>query len=72
MGRRLLLPLLLLLSLTGCTANMASYAEAIAKDPSNVCISVSTPYGTGLIGRANTPGVRLSISGGQCILETPK
>lgn len=57
--------------LFGCV-NMAEYAKAIANDNANVCIAVSTPYGGGVIGRANTPGSKLNMSGGQCNIETAK
>jgi hypothetical protein len=57
--------------LGGCLAsNMTEYAKAIASDPANVCVAVSSPYGGGVIGRVNTPGAKLSTSGGQCTIET--
>lgn len=57
----------------GCTANMAGYMEALGKDPANACISISTPYGGGVIGRVNTPGAKMNISGGQCTIDvSPK
>lgn len=55
--------------LAGCSANMAEYAKAISGDPANVCIAISTPYGGGVVGRVNTPGAKLNISGGQCSME---
>ena len=61
----------LALALSGCTANMAGYIEAMGKDPTNVCVAISTPYGGGVAGRANTPGVRLNLSGGQCTIDVP-
>lgn len=50
---------------------MSAYMEALGKDPANVCAAVSTPYGGGVVGRVNTPGTRMSISGGQCTVEIP-
>ena len=67
---RSLLLLTSLFLLTGCGGQMTGYMEALGKDPASACVSVSTPYGTGLIGRANSPGVRVSISGGQCTIES--
>jgi hypothetical protein len=58
-----------LIACAGCTASMEKYAEAIGKDPANICVSVSTPYGGGVVGRVNTPGAKMNISGGQCTLE---
>jgi hypothetical protein len=60
------------LLLTGCMPNMAKYIEAMGKDPANVCVAVSTPYGGGVVGRANTPGAKLNMSGGQCAIEVAK
>ncbi len=48
---------------------MAEYAKAIGQDEANVCIAVSTPYGGGVIGRVNTPGAKMNMSGGQCAIE---
>lgn len=63
----------LALFLTGCLAtNMSEYAKAIASDPANICVAVSTPYGGGVVGRVNTPGAKLNASGGQCNIEVPK
>jgi hypothetical protein len=50
---------------------MSEYAKAIGQDPANICISVSTPYGGGVIGRANTPGTKMNLSGGQCTMDIP-
>ena len=61
-----------LLDLSGCTANMAGYVEALGKDTANVCVTVSSPYGGGAVGRINTPGTKLNASGGQCTMETIK
>ena len=61
--------LLAAFTLTGC-ASMGGYLEALAKDQASACVSISTPYGTGLIGRANSPGTKVTISGGQCTLES--
>lgn len=60
----------LALLFAGC-ADVARMVEAMGKDPANVCGSISTPYGGGVAGRVNTPGARMSISGGQCVIETP-
>lgn len=52
----------------GC-AGFASSIEALGKDPTDLCLAVSTPYGSGVHVRANTPGVRVTGSGGNCSVE---
>jgi hypothetical protein len=56
----------------GCSPNMAKYIDSLGKDPANVCITASSPYGGGAIGRLNTPGAKLNASGGQCSMEITK
>lgn len=60
----------LALLLSGCASNMKEYVDAMAKDQANLCVAISTPYGGGVAGRVNTPGVKLNISGGQCTLDS--
>lgn len=69
---RALWMILLPMTLGGCLqTNLTEYAKAIGQDPANICVAISTPYGGGVIGRANTPGAKLNMSGGQCAIELP-
>lgn len=73
-GRRALRLTVLILaaaSATGC-AGLAGSIEALGKDPTNLCLAVSTPYGSGVHVRANTPGVRVTGSGGNCSIEVTR
>jgi len=58
------------LTAAGC-AGVADYAKAVASDQANVCVSASSPYGGGVVGRVNTPGTRMTLSGSSCVIETP-
>jgi hypothetical protein len=59
------------LAMAGClSTNMTEYAKAIGQDTANICIAVSTPYGGGVLGRVNTPGATMNMSGGQCKIDT--
>jgi len=46
--------------------------KALGDDKANVCITASSPYGGGAVGRLNTPGSKLNASGGQCSMEIAK
>jgi hypothetical protein len=66
----MILLLLLPLVLGGCIAsNFAQVVEAVSKSQADVCVAVSTPYGGGVVGRANSKGSKLNMSGGQCSIE---
>ena len=67
-------PILLLGSLfllSGC-AGVAPLVDALAKDPASACISVQTIYGSVAVARTNTPGTKVTITGGQCTVDSPK
>ena len=59
--------------LTGCSStNLTEAMKALGDDKANVCITASSPYGGGAVGRLNTPGAKLNASGGQCSMEIEK
>lgn len=60
-----------MLLLGGC-AGFTGAIEAVGKDPANVCVSITTPYGGLIQGRVNTPLTRMTVSGGTCTVETPR
>ena len=61
--------LLLLLSLSGCSAtNISALIEQLAKDPAANCISIGTPYGSVMLARG-TPQASVNISGGSCTIR---
>jgi len=52
--------------------NLTEAMKALGDDKANVCITASSPYGGGAVGRLNTPGAKLNASGGQCSMEIEK
>ena len=66
--RTLALLLLVAVGLSGC-AGLASTIEAAGKDQASVCGAIAAPYGSVIVGRVNTPGVKLTIASGSCTIE---
>lgn len=67
---KLLVLLSVSLALSGClSTNITEYMKALGNDKADGCVAISTPYGGGVGGRANTPGSKLNMSGGQCSIE---
>ena len=63
--------LLVCLLASGCVAsNFADVIDKLGNDQANMCVTASSPYGGGAVGRVNTPGVKLNASGGQCTIES--
>lgn len=61
------------LVLTGCSStNITEIVKAIGQDQANICVAVSSVYGGGVVGRVNTPGAKVNMSGGQCSIEVVK
>lgn len=65
------LPLLLIPLFTGCTANMAKYAQALANDPAFVSVRVTGIWGTGLMVRDGRPESANTVSPDGVITSTP-
>ena len=61
------IPVIVLL-LTGCTG-VAGVIKAMAKDPASACATVSTVYGTAVVGRSNNEKVGVNVEGGRCTIS---
>ncbi len=65
------LALVAALLLAGCSTT-AGVVKELAKDPASACISVSTIYGTAIVGRSNNEKVGVSVEGGRCGISPAK
>lgn len=69
--KKILLPAVLVIALTGCTLNMAKYAKALANDPAFVTLKVTTIYGSGVLVRDGRRTSGDSVSQEGSITSTP-